>query len=199
MPVACEVTVAPTTGDIVCPDGDTFVFTIITKSADGRVQTVSDDVFTVTLTAISDEEQAKKDAGESFNEVVVSDTASYVFAGQYAANLLITQEGSYNVLITMENANTMQNPDISTICSANTSLDITDVTTVPSQSSFMVSPMGDVDVGTTVTFDFQSNSADGSPQDVATDVYTVTLTCNNDICNDQVYTETAADMGTGSY
>ena len=94
----------------------------------------------------------------------------------------------------------MQNPDISTICSADTlTLDITDVTTVPSQSSFMVSPMGDVDVGTTVTFDFQSNSADGSPQDVATDVYTVTLTCNNDICNGQVYTTTAADMGSGSY
>ena len=136
----------------------------------------------------------------TYSEVIFTDTASYVFAGQYAANLLITQEGLYNVLITMENENTMQNPDISTICSVDTfTLDITDVTTVPSQSSFMVSPMGDVDVGTTVMFDFQSKSADDIPQDVATDVYTVTLTCNNDICNGQVYTAIAADMGTGSY
>ena len=36
VPVACDVTVAPMTGDIVRPDGDAFSFTIQSRSADLR-------------------------------------------------------------------------------------------------------------------------------------------------------------------
>ena len=37
---------------------------------------MTDDVYTVTLTSITAEEQAKKDAGQSYNEVIVTDTAT---------------------------------------------------------------------------------------------------------------------------
>ena len=70
----------------------------------------------------------------TYSEVIFTDTAAPVMGsdGQYTASLLITQEGDYDVLIEMENANTASNPDISTICSMNTlRLDITDITTVP--------------------------------------------------------------------
>ena len=66
--------------------------------------------------------------------MILTDIAAPVMGsdGQYTANLLITQEGDYDVLIEMENTNTAGNPDISTICSMNTlRLDITDLTTVP--------------------------------------------------------------------
>ena len=56
VPSACQLLANPTTGDIVRPDGVTFAFTVQTKSADGRIQTVTDDVFTVTLTSITAEE-----------------------------------------------------------------------------------------------------------------------------------------------
>ena len=50
---------------------------------------MTDDVYTVSLTSISAEELVKKNAGESYNEVVVTATASPVSGsdGQYTANL----------------------------------------------------------------------------------------------------------------
>ena len=49
----------------------------------------------------------------------------------------------------------MADSKISTIVSVDTlCLVITDITTVPSASTFMMSPMGDVNVDSTVTFSF---------------------------------------------
>ena len=76
VPSFCTVVTAPSTGDIVRPSEDTFSFTMQSKSSDGLDQPVTDDVYTVTLTSITAEEQAKKEAGQSFNEVIVTDTAT---------------------------------------------------------------------------------------------------------------------------
>ena len=100
----------------------------------------------------------------------------------------------YDVLITMENANTMANSEISTICSMNAlSLDITDITTMPAQSTVESSPVDDKIVsGTMETYVIQSRDADGNPQAVTTDAYTLTLTCQNgELCGDEVYSYTS--------
>ena len=110
--------------------------------------------------------------------------------GQYTSNLQVTQEGDYSVLITMENANTAGNPDISTICSMNNlRLDITDITTVPSQSTVVSSPVGaEIMSGSTGTYVIQSRDADMNPQAVTSDSYTLTLTCQvGTLCGDEVY------------
>ena len=55
----------------------------------------------------------------------------------------------------MENASTDADSEISTIVSVDTlTLVITDITTVPSASTSVISPMGDVNVDSTVTFSF---------------------------------------------
>ena len=142
---------------------------------------VIDDDYTVTLTSISTEEQAKKDSGESYNEVILTDAAAPVGGsdGLYTADIQVTQEGSYKVYITMENANTRDNSDISTVCSMGAyTLDITDITTVPCQSTLVTSPASDtVDSGTTASYILQSRDASGTIQAVITDSYTFTLTC----------------------
>ena len=206
LPSACDVTVAPSTGDIVRPDGSAFSFTIQTRSADGRNQMVIDDDYTVTLTSISTEEQAKKDSGESYNEVILTDTAAPVGGsdGLYTADIQVTQEGSYKVYITMENAYTRDNPDISTVGSVDAlTLDVTDITTVPSQSTLVTSPAGNtVDSGMTASYTLQSNDASGTTQAVTTDSYTVTLTCQSGaLCGNEVYsyTSTASSTTNGQY
>ena len=116
---------------------------------------MTDDVYTVTLTSITAEEQVKKDAGQSYNEVIVTDSATAdSTAGRFTADLQITQGGTYDVLITMENTSTAADSEISTIVSDDLTLVITDITTVPSASTFVMSPMGDVNVDSTVTFSF---------------------------------------------
>ena len=137
----------------------------------------------------------------TYSEVIFTDTAAPVMGsdGQYTANLLITQEGDYDVLIEMENANTASNPDISTICSMNTlRLDITDITTVPSQSTVESSPAGnEILSGTMETYVIQSRDADMNPQAVTTDSYTVTLTCQSGaLCGDEVYSFPSAPSAT---
>ena len=117
VPNFCSVVTSPTTGDIVRPIGGTSSFTMQSKSSDGLDQPVTTDVYTVTLTSISAEELVKKNAGESYNEVIVTDTAKRVSGnnGQYTADLQVTQAGTYDVLITMENASTRADSEISTI------------------------------------------------------------------------------------
>ena len=57
-------------------------------------------------------------------------------------------------------------------------LDITDITTVPCQSTLVTSPASDtVDSGTTASYILQSRDASGTIQAVITDSYTFTLTC----------------------
>ena len=56
------------------PIGSTFSFVMQSKSSDGLNHFSATDVYTVTLTSISAEELAKKNAGESYNEVIVTDT-----------------------------------------------------------------------------------------------------------------------------
>ena len=105
----------------------------------------------------------------------------------------------YDVLITMENANTMANSEISTICSMNAlSLDITDITTMPAQSTIETSPVDDKIVsGTMETYIIQSKDADMNPQAVITDAYTVTLTCQSGaLCGDEVYSFPSAPSAT---
>ena len=124
--------------------------------------------------------------------MILTDIAAPVMGsdGQYTANLLITQEGDYDVLIEMENTNTAGNPDISTICSMNNlRLDITDITTVPSQSTVESSPVdAEIMSGSTGTYVIQSRDADMNPQAVTSDSYTLTLTCQvGTLCGDEVY------------
>ena len=98
------------------PIGTSVTFQMVSKSSDGLDQPVTTDVYTVTLTSISAEELVKKNAGESYNEVIVTDTAERYFKrGTYITRLQVTQAGTYDVLITMENAFTDADPDISTI------------------------------------------------------------------------------------
>ena len=82
--------------------------------------------------------------------------------GQYTADLQITQGGTYEVLVTMENASTDADSEISTIVSVGTlTLVITDVTTVPSASSIRTKPsQSQVGSGNTASYTFVSRSAD---------------------------------------
>ena len=145
VPSACTVVTAPSTGDIVRPDGDTFSFTMQSKSSDGLDQAVTNDRYIVTLTSLTAEEKVKKDAGQSYNEVIVTNTASPVSGsdGRYTADLQVTQAGTYDVLITMENASTDANSEISTIVSDDLTLVITDITTVPDNCLVNGTPTSD--------------------------------------------------------
>ena len=106
------------------PTGSTFTYTMQSKSSDGLNQAETTDIYTVTLTSI-----------DADGHVFVA-TATPVSGndGQYTADLQVTQGGTYKVLVTMENDNTRDYPDISTIVSVNDlTLDITDITSVPSR------------------------------------------------------------------
>ena len=156
---------------------------------------MTDDVYTVTLTSITAEEQVKKDAGDTFNEIVFSAVATPVSGsdGQYTADLQITQGGTYDVLITMENTSTAADSEISTIVSDDLTLVITDTTSVPSKSLIFVKPAGDqIDSGDMAIYKFRSRDAKLGPTYVTTDTWTLTLTCqSSSYCGDQVYTYTA--------
>ena len=114
--------------------------------------------------------------------------------GQYTADLQITQGGTYEVLVTMENASTDADSEISTIVSVGTlTLVITDVTTVPSASRVKNSPSGDqIESGKKAIYKFRSRSEDKTFQPITTDNWMLTLTCQTTArCGDETYTYTA--------
>ena len=117
VPSFCTVVASATTGDIVRPIGDTFTYTMQSKSSDGLDQTVTDDRYTVTLTSITTGGRLLAATASSVDSVVITATATAVSGsdGQYTADLQITEAGTYDVLVTMENASTDTDPEISTI------------------------------------------------------------------------------------
>ena len=138
------------------------------------------DVYTVTLTSITAEELVKKNNGESYIKVIITATATPVSGsdGQYTADLQVTQGGTYEVLVTMENASTDADSEISTIVSDNLTLVITDITTVPSGSLVTASP-AQIDSGDELLYRFRSRLADGTLTTVTTDNWTLTFTCQS--------------------
>ena len=104
-PSAATIEYMPT-GDV---DADTIVtYTIQTRSEDGRAQPDIEDVFTVTLTCAD----ADRD-----NTVSISTTAIPDDSGLYIASFYPTYWCTYDVTITMTNAYTAANVDVSTIVS----------------------------------------------------------------------------------
>ena len=146
------------------------------------------DVYTVTLTSITAEELVKKNNGESYIKVIITATATPVSGsdGQYTADLQVTQGGTYEVLVTMENASTDADSEISTIVSDDLTLVITDTTSVPSKSLIFVKPAGDqIDSGDMAIYKFRSRDAKLGPTYVTTDTWTLTLTCqSSSYCGD---------------
>ena len=90
-----------------------------------------------------------------------------------------TLGGVYDVLVTMENAATAADQNISTLVDDSLTLTVIDTTTVPSACTVVASDtIGDIvrPTGSTFSYTMQSKSSDGSDQAVTTDRYTVTLT-----------------------
>ena len=106
------------------PTGSTFTYTMQSKSSDGLNQAGPYDIYTVSLTSID----------ADVHVFVATATPVSGNDGQYTADLQVTQGGTYKVLVTMENASTRADPEISTIVSVNDlTLVITDFTSVPSR------------------------------------------------------------------
>ena len=78
---------------------------------------MTDDRYTVTLTSITTGGRLLAATALSVDSVVITATATAVSGsdGQYTADLQITEAGTYDVLVTMENASTDTDPEISTI------------------------------------------------------------------------------------
>ena len=106
VPVAATVESSPS---VDVEAGTTATYTIQTRSEDGRKQEdVNDDVFTITLTCAD----ADRD-----NTVSISTTAIPDDSGLYIASFYPTYWCTYDVTITMTNAYTAANVDVSTIVS----------------------------------------------------------------------------------
>ena len=142
------------------------------KSANGISQTVTNDVYTVTLTCQN---------GSTCGNQVYTSTANADISnpGEFIALATPTLGGVYDVTVTMENAYTASDCTIDTLVDDSLSLTVIDDTTVPSACSVVASDMaGDIvrPTGSTFTYTIQSKSSDGRDQTVTDDRYTVTLT-----------------------
>lgn len=100
---------------------------------------------------------------------------------------------NYDLFIMMKNGFVAANADIiSTTVSDDQTLRVFDDRSVPAASVLIYRPPEHTHIGYTTRFVMQSASEDGRPQPVATDVYTVTLTCVDGWqCGDQVYSAEA--------
>ena len=155
---------SPTDDRIVVPN--TATYTMQSRSASNTAQPTEDDVFTVKLTC---SDAALCDCGDT----EYTATATHMGDGLYYADLTPTVGGTYDVLITMENAYTAAESSASITVSDNLTLVVIDDTTVPSACTVVASATtGDIvrPTGSTFTYTLQCESSD------ADDVYTVTLT-----------------------
>ena len=172
--------------------GATASYTMKSTAVDGfEVTTQGSNVFKVTATC-----NDSSKCGASFYTA----TSTYDANGVHSADLVATQWGTYDVVVTMTNAYTAANPTASTTVSSGMSLTIFDDTTVPSASTVLSSPSSDVEAGSNASYSFQSRSKDERNQPESGDVYTVTATCNNSTkCGSNFYTATATHDGSGVY
>ena len=130
------------------------------------------DVYTLTLTCQSD-----STCGDQTYSYTSNPTASN--SGVFVIVGYPTLGGVYDVLVTMENAATAADQNISTLVDDSLTLTVIDTTTVPSACTVVASDtIGDIvrPTGSTFSYTMQSKSSDGSDQAVTTDRYTVTLT-----------------------
>ena len=176
---------SPAGGSIVVYN--TATYTMQSRSASNTAQPTEDDVYTVKLTC--------NDALCGNTEYTT--TATHTTGGLYSADLTPSVGGTYDVLITMENAYTAAEPSVSTIISDDLTLVVTNPATVPNSSDDSLSltviddttvpsactvvasdTAGDIvrPTGSTFTYTMQSKSSDGRDQAVTDDRYTVTLT-----------------------
>ena len=162
------------------------------RSASNTAQPTENDVYTVKLTC--------NDALCGSTEYTT--TATHTTGGLYSANLTPTVGGTYDVLITMENAYTAAESSASTTVSSDQTLVVVNPATVPELCEVIESPVDNkVNSGDDADYKFKSKDIYGTSPDIDDDVYTVTLTCKwGSTCGDKVYTYTSsADAGTGEF
>ena len=162
------------------------------RSASNTAQPTENDVYTVKLTC--------NDALCGSTEYTT--TATHTTGGLYSANLTPTVGGTYDVLITMENAYTAAESSVSITVRDDLTLVVINPATVPELSEVIEAPDGDeVNSGDNAEYKFKSKDIYGTTPDIDDDIYTVTLTCKwGSTCGDKVYTYTStADAGTGEF
>ena len=131
------------------------------------------DVYTLTLTCQSDSTCGDQTYSYTTPNPTAANNGIFVILGYP------TLGGVYDVLVTMENAATAADQNISTLVDDSLTLTVIDTTTVPSACTVVASDTtGDIvrPTGSTFSYTMQSKSSDGSDQAVTTDRYTVTLT-----------------------
>lgn len=114
------------------------------------------------------------------------------------ASFTPTVAGTYSINITMENEFTEANPGVSTNVVCDEILVVEEPPTIPGEATIEFQTAGEVEINTPVTLAIQTRSFDGVARNVTDDVFTVTLTCNDE-GREIVYTVIADHISLGLY
>ena len=88
----------------------TVSYTLQSRSADGRAIDDANDIYRVTLICLYEDEERKKKCRKDLYSAI----AVHQGSGVYIADIHVSKQGVYDVLITMNNAYTTANPNVST-------------------------------------------------------------------------------------